>query len=78
MTKTRHLAYVQGFVGLTNLGNTCFANSIMQCLIAIPELAAYCLTPPEAGQLQGPVSGGFANLVQRVWESSGIPVDPHK
>lgn len=49
----------------------------MQCLIAIPELAAYCLAPPEPGQAEGPVSAGFANLVQQVWKSSGTPVDPY-
>lgn len=76
--KTCNLVDVQGFVGLKNLGNTCFANSIMQCLMAIPELASYCLTPPEAGQLWGPVSGGFANLVQHVLRSPGIPVNPDR
>ena len=73
-----NLVDVQGCVGLENLGNTCFANSIMQCLMAIPELASYCLNPPEAGQLWGPVSGGFATLVQHVFRSPGIPINPYR
>uniref|UniRef100_A0A3P8QUF0 Ubiquitin carboxyl-terminal hydrolase n=1 Tax=Astatotilapia calliptera TaxID=8154 RepID=A0A3P8QUF0_ASTCA len=34
---------LQGLVGLKNLGNTCFMNSILQCLSNTLELRDYCL-----------------------------------
>ena len=34
---------LKGVVGLMNLGNTCYANSVIQVLRSIPELSAYIL-----------------------------------
>ena len=52
----------------------------MQCLVAIPELVAYFLTAAASGEQSkpnGPVSGAFGSLVEQLWASSGITVDPY-
>ncbi len=38
-----------GCVGLTNLGNTCYMNSALQCLRSVEELTSYFLDPRGQG-----------------------------
>lgn len=68
---------LQGFVGLNNLGKTCYANSIVQCLMAIPQLVSHFvqLTASVGQGNDHTVSGAFGELVQQMCTSNG-PLSP--
>lgn len=42
--RTQVQQIVSGKMGLANLGNTCYMNSALQCLVHVPELANYFLS----------------------------------
>ncbi|RPD76448.1 cysteine proteinase [Lentinus tigrinus ALCF2SS1-7] len=65
-----------GTMGLGNMGNTCFMNSAIQCLVHTPELAEYFLTgvfqeelnPDNPLGMHGQVAQAFGALLMRLWD----------
>ncbi|KAF9198608.1 ubiquitin-specific protease doa4 [Haplosporangium sp. Z 27] len=73
-----------GKTGLTNLGNTCFMNSVIQCLIATPPLSRYFLDGSFKRHInlrnplgtQGKLADAFSDLIRSMWSGQSLVVSP--
>ncbi|RUP50002.1 hypothetical protein BC936DRAFT_140748 [Jimgerdemannia flammicorona] len=73
-----------GTTGLKNLGNTCFMNSVIQCLSGTTPLARYFLTGSYKHHInkqnplgtKGVLAEAYANLIRVMWSESYSFVSP--
>ncbi|ERN09224.1 hypothetical protein AMTR_s00014p00257640 [Amborella trichopoda] len=74
-----------GLIGLHNLGNTCFMNSALQCLVHTSKLFDYFLGDysNEINQhnplgMDGDLALAFGQLVRKLWAPGRTPVAPQE